>query len=343
MSVIFDLLYVVAGFIVLIYSAQKFVDGASGLALCLGVPEILIGILIIGFGTSAPEMLVSVFSALDNSPALALGNAWGSNICNIALVLGFTALICPVLVKRSLQKKEFPLLLLTVLVPLFFAWDGRISQGESAILLVFISLFVMYTVYEGLRARKLSKSAQAAEEESDVQIEECSAEARALGPLKSSLYTLFGLLFMVLSSKLIVYGAVGIAHVLEISEVVIGLTVVAVGTSLPELTASVVAARKGSNELALGNIIGSNIFNNTAVLGLAGVIMPYDVDSIVLYRDGGFCLILTLSLIIFSLNLKSGEATLGRKSGLFWVSLYVMYVMLLVYMTLNNNRLPGIL
>lgn len=341
------LLCVVIGFAVLIYSAQKFVDGASGLALCLGVPEILIGILIIGFGTSAPEMLVSVFSALDGSPALALGNSWGSNICNISLILGVTTLLTPVIVKRNLQKKEYPLLLLTVIIPLVFAADGSISRTESAFLLVFISLFVAYTVFEGLRARKQSKAvkngtdSQSADEE--LQIEECSEEARSLGPVRSAVYTVAGLIFMVVSSKIIVYGAVDIAKLLEISEVVIGLTVVAIGTSLPELTASIIAARKGSNELAVGNIIGSNIFNNTAVLGLAGVIMPYSVDKIVLYRDGGFCLLLTLSLIIFSLSLKSDKARLGRRIGAFWLTAYVLYTALLIYMSLNGNRLPEFL
>lgn len=341
------LLCVVIGFAVLIYSAQKFVDGASGLALCLGVPEILIGILIIGFGTSAPEMLVSVFSALDGSPSLALGNSWGSNICNIALILGVTALLTPVIVKRNLQKKEYPLLLLTVIIPLVFAADGCISRSESAFLLVFISLFVAYTVFEGLKARRQSRAvkngADSEVADEDLQIEECSEESRRLGPVRSAVYTLAGLIFMVLSSKIIVYGAVDIAKLLEISEVVIGLTVVAIGTSLPELTASVIAAGKGSNELAVGNIIGSNIFNNTAVLGLAGVIMPYSVDSIVLYRDGGFCLLLTLSLIIFSISLKSDKARLGRRIGAFWITSYVLYTALLIYMSLNGNRLPEFL
>ncbi|MBQ5565419.1 MAG: calcium/sodium antiporter, partial [Clostridia bacterium] len=300
-----------------------------------------------GFGTSAPEMLVSVFSALDGSPSLALGNSWGSNICNISLILGVTALLTPVIVKRNLQKKEYPLLLLTVIIPLVFAADGIISRTESAFLLVFISLFVAYTVFEGLRARKQSKAvkngtdSQSADEE--LQIEECSEEARNLGPLKSSLYTFFGLVLMVVSSKVIVFGAVEIAKVLEISEVIIGLTVVAVGTSLPELTASVIAARKGNNELAVGNIIGSNIFNNTAVLGLAGVILPYDVDRIELVRDGGFCLFLTMSLLLFSMRLRTKEARLGRRIGAFWVTTYIAYMALLVYMTMHHNSLPEFL
>lgn len=345
MSITIALLCVILGFVILIYSAQKFVDGASGLALCLGVPEILIGVLIVGFGTSAPEIMVSIFSALEGSSKLALGNSWGSNICNISLILGVTALIAPLWVQRSLFRKEYPLLLLSAAGPLIFAMDGYISKAESAGLLVFISLFVMYTVYEGFRARKLARAGKLAQdsEEADVQIEECSEEARNLGPLKSSLYTFFGLVLMVVSSKVIVFGAVEIAKVLEISEVIIGLTVVAVGTSLPELTASVIAARKGNNELAVGNIIGSNIFNNTAVLGLAGVILPYDVDRIELVRDGGFCLFLTMSLLLFSMRLRTKEARLGRRIGAFWVTTYIAYMALLVYMTMHHNSLPEFL
>ena len=289
--------------------------------------------------------MVSIFSALEGSSKLALGNAWGSNICNISLILGVTALIAPLWVQRSLFRKEYPLLLLSVAGPLIFAMDGYISKAESAGLLVFISLFVMYTVYEGFRARKLARAGKLAQdsEEADVQIEECSEEARNLGPLKSSLYTFFGLVLMVVSSKVIVFGAVEIAKVLEISEVIIGLTVVAVGTSLPELTASVIAARKGNNELAVGNIIGSNIFNNTAVLGLAGVILPYDVDRIELVRDGGFCLFLTMSLLLFSMRLRTKEARLGRRIGAFWVTTYIAYMALLVYMTMHHNSLPEFL
>lgn len=326
MSILISLLFVVAGFAALVYSADKFIDGASGLAHCMGVPELLIGILIVGFGTSAPEIVVSVLSALEHSPDLALGNALGSNICNISLILGCAALAAPMFPDRSLHRSEYPLLLASVLITLALGYDGGISRAESWFLLLLIAAFVLRAVRSGYLSRKNRPDA-AAEPAPGAG---APGAAKRPGPGKSSLLTAGGLVFMVLSSKLVVDGAVGVAAAFGVSEVVIGLTIVAAGTSLPELTASVIAARRGSSGIAIGNIIGSNIFNNTAVIGAAGVIEPYVVGKTVLVRDGGFSLLLTLSLILFSVSFGRGAARIGRAHGLLWVGSYAAYVALLV-------------
>ena len=353
MTILLSLLYIVVGFVLLIWSAKKFIDGSSGLAYCLGVPELIIGILIVGFGTSAPEMLVSLLAAMDNSPGLALGNAWGSNICNISLILGVTALLTPVVVSRSLLKKEYPLLLFVVILPLYFVYDGDISRTESLVLLLIIAGFIVHTTLDGVRKsreEKKRKSMVAAVESANLSVDNQNSVSdsgneedeipKNLGLGKSSLMALMGLVVMVASSKLIVLGAVDIATILKINDIVIGLTVVAVGTSLPELAASVVAARKGCDELAVGNIIGSNIFNSTAVIGIAGVVAPFSVDKMVMVRDGGITLFLTLSLIIFSISFRSGTVKLGRFHGVFWLTVYVAYTSLLVYTALNGDNPP---
>lgn len=224
----------IAGLVLLLWSADKFVDGGAASAKHLGVPTLLIGILIIGFGTSAPEMLVSLIAALDGNPQLALGNAFGSNITNIALIIGTTALVAPIVVHSRIISKELPLVLAITILSGWMVYDGVLSFFEGLILLTGFGMLVVWSIYGGLKARADSFSC---EMEQDLQEHEMT--------LKESLFWLFaGIVLLIASSKLLVWGAVGIATALGVSDLVIGLTIVALGTSLPELSSCIVAVKE---------------------------------------------------------------------------------------------------
>lgn len=299
-----EILAVVLGIVFLILSADKFVEGASGVANYFGMPPLLIGMVIVGFGTSAPEMLVSTLASLEGKPALALGNAYGSNISNIGLILGISALIGPISVESKVLKKELPILIFISVLSGFFVYDAYISRLDSlALLFIFLGL-MGWSIYEGMQ-----KNEDALSEEI---MEEIIADRLTIS--KSMLFLLAGLAVLILSSRTLVWGAVGIATRLGVSELIIGLTIVAIGTSLPELASSVAAVRKGQSDIALGNVIGSNLFNTLAVVGLAGVITPFDVASEVLSRDVVAMNAITIALLFLCL-LRRRAPQLTRLSG----------------------------
>ena len=258
-------LAVACGLVLLVWSADRFVEGSAAAARHFGMPPLLIGMVIVGFGTSVPEMMVSALAALQDNPGIALGNAYGSNITNIALILGLTALIRPIAVNSRVLRNELPILTLVTALAAFQIWDGKLTRIDSLVLMAVFGILMAWTILQGLR-RKSGLPGQ-------------GSWNRRLKLRLSRLAGLFsGLLrawlLLIISSRLLVWGAVKIAQGLGVSDLIIGLTVVALGTSLPELASSVIAIRKGEPDIALGNILGSNLFNTLAVVGIAGMIHP---------------------------------------------------------------------
>lgn len=305
---------VIIGLAVLVWSADTFIDGATDLAVKFNMPSFLIGVLILGVGTSAPEMVVSALSALDGSPGIALGNAFGSNIMNIALVLGVTALICPIAIKSSVIKFDMMFLLGATALVAYQLSDGQLSFVEGIVMMLALAGVLIAQIILSLRGR----------EPQDI-----PHEHGHISVPKAVFSLLLGLVLLMASSKAIVYGAVELATLWGLSELIIGLTIVAVGTSLPELVASVVAARRGESDMALGNIVGSNLFNTLAVVGLATVISPMSVDPMLLSRDMAMVALMTMVLFVLSiLALKKEE--MHRKSGVVFLLSFVVYTLWLV-------------
>ena len=310
---------VIVGLAILVWSADVFIDGAVVLANKLNVPSFLIGVVILGLGTSAPEMVVSVLAALEGSPELALGNAYGSNIINIALVLGATVLINPIIIRSSIIKRDMPLLLLVTAVAAWQLSDGVLGHTDGLVLIVLLVMILAIQIVLSLREGNHEHEDDPALESS----EETSA-IRGIGTL------FLGLLVLILSSRAIVWGAVELATFWGLSELIIGLTIVAVGTSLPELVASLSAARKGEHDMALGNIIGSNIFNTLAVVGLAALIAPITPNAIILSRDILAMGLLTILLFVMCLFAFNTKRSFGRSSGATLVLFFVGYTMWLI-------------
>ena len=314
---LYAVLALIAGLVLLVWSADRFIDGASATARHFGMSPLLVGMVIVGFGTSAPEMVVSVLAAMDNSPGIALGNAYGSNITNIALILGVTALISPIAVQKQIVRTEMPMLLGVTALAAWQLWDGMLSLTDGIVLLVMLAAYMTWTIWQNLKgteqlaaeyAEKLDKTAPPA-------------------PLYKSIFWLvLGLVLLVLSSRLLVWGAVTIAQGLGVSDLIIGLTVVAVGTSLPELASSIAAARKGEHDIALGNILGSNFFNTLAVVGCAGIISPMAAGPEVFSRDIMVMTALTVSLFFLGYGFRGpGLGRINRYEGIFLLACYIAY------------------
>ena len=315
---------VIVGLAVLVWSADKFVDGAVGVAEFCGMSTLLIGMVVVGFGTSAPELTVSAISASQGNPELALGNAYGSNIANIALILGATALVSPILMQRSVLRGDLPILLAVSVLSIILVWDGSVARWNGILLLAVFAAAMAYSIRRELRKAKLEKS-----ENQSGNVDIAEPKKASLG--KSVFWLLLGLVLLVVSSRALVWGAVEIARTLGVSDLLIGLTIVAIGTSLPELASSIAAARKGENDLALGNIIGSNLFNTLAVVGIAATISPMDeIEKAVTYRDMPLMITLTVALIVLGFRRK-GDGRLNRIAGAILLAVYIGYLALLIF------------
>jgi cation:H+ antiporter len=310
---------IVLGLVVLVWSADRFVDGAAATARHLGLPPLLIGMLVIGFGTSAPELMVSALAAVQGNPGLALGNAYGSNITNIALIVGLVALLSPLTVHSQIIRQELPVLGVMTLISLWCLHDGVISRGDSIILLVLLFGFLGYSIWRSQRPGQDTLQADA----------EAEAMAHAMSLKRGVIWTLLGLALLIVSSRFLVWGAVTIAEAFGVSDLVIGLTVVAIGTSLPELASSISAVRKNQHDLVLGNVVGSNLFNTLAVVGLAGVINPIDVDPAVVVRDWPVMAALTVALLVFGIGVK-GQGRINRLEGGALLASFIGYTTWLV-------------
>jgi cation:H+ antiporter len=309
---------IIAGFALLVWGADKFVIGASGIARNLGVSPLIIGLTIVGFGTSAPEILISAIAAWNGNPGLAIGNAIGSNITNIALILGVTAVVVPLSVHSGLLRREYPLLLAVTLLVLLLLLDNRLTVLDGVILLVTLAIALYWMVMMGLRARKTDPIKKEYEQELEQEI------PKDLTTLKASLLFIFGLALLLISSRMLVWGAVHVAQHFGISDLVIGLTIVALGTSLPELAASVMSAIRKEHDIAIGNVIGSNMFNLLAVMGLPGLITPGAIPANVLTRDFPVMLMLTLALYVMSYGFK-GPGRINRLEGTALLAVFCGY------------------
>jgi cation:H+ antiporter len=295
---------VILGFVLLVWGADRLVMGSAATARNLGISPLLIGLTIVGFGTSAPEILVSIIAAADGNPGIAVGNALGSNITNVALVLGITALITPLAIQSAVIRREIPILILIMFVNLMLMWDGVLTRLDGAVLLLGLTLMVGSLIHLGMRSRS-----------TDPIIAEFDAEIRGDLTFTQSIgWTLVGMLVLLIGARILVFGAVEMATAFGVSDLLIGLTVVALGTSLPELAASVVGALKGEHDIAVGNIIGSNMFNLLAVIGFAATITPMELPAAVLERD--FPMMAALILLLAAMGYEfEGHGRINRVQG----------------------------
>ena len=307
---------ILEGFAILVWSADKFVDGAAATAEHLGMPTSLIGILIVGFGTSAPEMVVSAIAAMEGNTGLALGNAIGSNIVNIAFILGVTAIVAPITVNSKIVKKEIPLLLLIVLFSGYLLFDNQLTLTEGILLLFGFFTLVAWSIFAAIKAKGNSL-----ESSMDDELIEHDMSLKA-----GIIWLIIGLVLLIGSSRILVWGSVRVATEFGVSDLIIGLTIVALGTSLPELAASVIAARKGKHDIAIGNIVGSNMFNILAVIGIATVIAPMNnIPLEVLQRDWVVMLVVTIALLVMSYGFRAKNGVINRVEGTILILCYVAY------------------
>ncbi|MFO7594423.1 MAG: calcium/sodium antiporter [Pseudomonadota bacterium] len=316
---------IVAGFALLVWGADRFVIGASATARNLGISPLIIGLTIVGFGTSAPEILVSAMAAWAGNPDMGIGNALGSNITNVGLVLGITALVTPLSVRSETLKREFPLLFAVMLIALALLLDGEMNRIDGILLLIGMASLIYWMVSLGLRERR----------NSDPMVNEYTDEIPAHMPMKLSIFWLvLGMVILLGSSRLLVWGSVNVAQWFGVSDLIIGLTIVAIGTSLPELAASVMSALKGEHDIAVGNVLGSNMFNLLAVLGMPGLIHPSTPPAELMSRDFPVMIGLTLALFMMSYGFrKPGHVT--RSEGALLLAGYLGYLGLL-YHSLNG-------
>ena len=320
------LLAVIAGLGLLFWSADQFVEGSAGTAHHFGMPPLLVGMVVVGFGTSAPEMVVSGLSAWQGNPGIAIGNAYGSNIANIALILGLTALVRPVAMKSGILRQELPLLAGVTLLAGWQIRDGDVTRDEALVLLGLFAAWMAWTVLQCLRQRTDPVGA--------------AMEERLAGPSRPFHRILFqllvGLVLLIASSRLLVWGAVAMAVGFGVSDLLIGLTIVAVGTSLPELASALAAARKGKHDLVLGNVLGSNLFNTLAVVGIAGVIHPMSAGPDVFSRDYPVMALLTFSLFVVGYGWRGrGLGRVNRWEGAVLLAMYLGYMAFLLTRFLN--------
>lgn len=324
MELFLSILAILVGFVLLVWGADRFVHGAAATARNFGVSTLIVGLTVVGLGTSAPEILVSIMAALSGNPGLAVGNAIGSNITNIGLVLGITALVTPLIVNSITLRREFPLMLLVMLLALALILDHELSRIDGLILLSGLVVMLIWLV-------RLGKQKHFPEPMTS----EFEREIPVITLKKSLVLTLLGLIVLLVSSRMLVYGAVNIAQMLGISDLVIGLTVVAIGTSLPELAASVMSALKNEHDIAIGNILGSNMYNLLAVLGLPAIIAPITLEPAVLTRDFVFMIGLSIALFIFAYGIRR-PGRINRFEGAALLGGYTAY-MVVLYFSLQNS------
>lgn len=314
---LFASLAILVGLVVLVWSADRFVLGAAATARHLGMSPLLIGMTIVSLGTSAPEIFVSATASLEGAGILAIGNALGSNITNVGLVLGITALIAPLPIQSKMLKKEIPILLLVTVIAGLVLQDMNLSFWDGVVMLICL-VITLFWLFNETNEQEIGGL-----DEEEVEAIEHTSTA------KSIMWLIIGLIALMISAKLLVWGAVEVARYFGISELIIGLTIVAIGTSLPELAASVASALKGHHEIAIGNVVGSNIFNLLAVMPIPGLVADTQIESEVLYRDYGAMLIITLLLIAFIYGFRR-KGRVGRSAGSVLLLAYIGYLGLLL-------------
>lgn len=328
-------LAVIGGLILLVWSAERFVGGAAATSAKLGLSPLLIGMLVIGFGTSAPELTVSALAASQGNSGLALGNAYGSNIANIGLILGLVALISPLAVHSSVIRRELPVLGVATLASAVMMLGGVFGRLEGTLLLVGLVGFMAFSVISSMRMPQPA--------EDDVLAGDAMAEVESQDmTLKQGiLWTLIGLVLLVVSSRVLVWGAVDIAQSLGVSDLIIGLTVVAVGTSLPELASALSALRRNEHDLVLGNVVGSNLFNTLGVVGVAALISPIDVGHEVLLRDWSLMTAMTVLMAVFAMGWKGRPGRINRLEGAALLAMFIGYTTYMVSLVISQGAAPA--
>ena len=311
------------GFSLLIWSADKFLSAAASIATNFGVSKLFIGLTVVSVGTSAPEIFVAVTAALNGNPLLAVGNAIGSNIANIGLVLGVTALIAPLPFSRSVLRAELPWLLMATGFALLLLFDLELSALDGVLLLSVLAV-ILYRLVQNEKSNQAAGSNEISETINDE-----LGDIPFMSRKRATFWIVFGLIVLVMSARMLVWGATEVAVLLGVNEMIIGLTVVAVGTSLPELAATVGAAIKGHSDIAIGNVVGSNILNILAVLSLPGLITPTHLESVALWRDCGMMLALTLLLALFAYAVNT-RPVITRFEGAVMLLAWIGYNALLV-------------
>jgi cation:H+ antiporter len=331
MSIV-TILFLIAGLVLLVVGAEALVKGASRLAVMVGLSPLIIGLTIVAYGTSAPEMAVSVMSSLAGQPDIAVGNVVGSNIFNVLFILGISALVVPLVVAQQLIRLDVPIMIMVSVLGWLFARDGLISQVEGAILFAGAISYTLFLIFQSPK-------------EQNVEVQEeyakfgAGSKKKSLKSLISSLlYIAGGLALLVVGSRWLVDGAIAIARSFGISEVVIGLTIVAAGTSLPELATSVVASIRGERDIAVGNVVGSNIFNILAVLGLSGMVAPngLPVSASILRFD----LPVMTAVAIACLPIFFTGNLISRREGILFMFYYVAYTVYLILSSTQHDSLP---
>ncbi|MES1925575.1 calcium/sodium antiporter [Salinisphaera sp. T31B1] len=311
------LVAIALGLGVLIWSSERFVDGAVGTAHHLKLPPFVIGTVIVGVGTSAPEFLVSGLAAWQGQPGLAIGNAYGSNIANIGLILGTALLLSSMRVGAGIVRREMMLLVAATVASRVLIGDGLIGRFDALLLVVPLIVYLAVIVRQAHRTPSTDAAASPADTDAS------HAGARGLG--RSLFWLTLGLVLLLASSRLLVWGASTIATALGVSDLIIGLTIVSIGTSLPELAASISAIRRKAYDLVLGNVVGSNLFNTLGVVGFAGLITPIGIEPSVASRDWPVMLAMTLLLVVFAMRFGRGPARLTRLEGAILLSVFVAY------------------
>ncbi len=315
---------ILIGLLLLFWGADRLVVGAGATARNLGVPPILIGLIIVGFATSAPEMLISAVASMDNAPALAVGNALGSNIANLGLVLGTAIMICPIAVQSETLRREFPAVLAATMLTLLLFLDNQLSRLDAVVLFVALGILTVWIIVVGSRA-SISDPIRA---EPEAEFWE-DIPAR-----KATFWLVIGLVTLLGGAELMVNGGIDVARRIGVSELVVGVTVVAVGTSLPELAVAIAGSLKGESDLVLGNVLGSNIFNVLAVIGIAGAIQPHDFDDGVLTLHFALMSILTLGVFLLAYNRRT-RVQLTRSSGGVLLATFLIYQVFVLWESLN--------
>lgn len=325
MTLLIAILQLAAGFVLLIWAADRLVAGASALARNFGISTLIVGLTIVGFGTSAPEMLVSAVASLRGNPSLAIGNAIGSNIANIGLILGLTAIIYPLKVERMTFKRELPVLAVIMLVTLALMLNLQFSRLDGLVLIAGLAALVGGMVWLGLTHGT-----------SDPVAATLASEVPENMPTRTAvIWTVVGLVILPFSAHILVSGAVTLALIFGVAESVVGLTVVALGTSLPELAAAAACAFRKEDDLAIGNIMGSNMFNLLGVLGIAALIHPMDIEPILLERDMLVMFAITIALFVLVWR-RRGSGLISRPAALILFASYIGYQTLVITQALSG-------
>ncbi len=326
-SLILPLIVLAIGLVLLVWSSDIFIDGAASTAIHMNISPLIIGVVVLGFGTSAPEILVAILASVDNSPSLAIGNVVGSNIANIGLVLGVTAMVSPIVIKSSLLKREFPMLLVISLIGILLMLDKDLDITDGFILLTLLLIVMTWMI----RANKNMAPTDPLAKETIDELEDMPKFSRG----KSWFYLLAGLVVLMISAKMMVWGAVEVAVYFKVPEMIIGLTIVAIGTSLPELAAAITAARKGEADLMIGNILGSNLFNLLAVMSMPALLAPSIIENTTLLLDYPIMLALTLAMLLVALPRK-GKAVITKVEGFILLMSFIAYMVFLYVRTING-------